>query len=274
MTHLHIDVWSADITQFSIKLVDFGANGIYQGGDDVEHQINYPSPAQGQWVSYDIPLSDFTGLTTTSNIAQYILVGQPTAATTIWIDNMYFYTDGGGSGDTGPATAAPTPSVNSADVISIFSDAYTDVTVDKWSADWDAADVVDFTVGSDNVKKITFSPGNYAGIEFLNNKIDASGMTHFHMDIWTPDAIEAGNNFIIKFSDWTGGSGETSFHELQVLHTASGDVPALETGTWVSIEVPLSVFSNPASPYTEVAQLVLTANGIGTLYFDNVYYHK
>jgi hypothetical protein len=42
-------------------------------------------------VSLDIPLSDFTGLTARANLAQYIIVGQPTGATTVFIDNMYLY---------------------------------------------------------------------------------------------------------------------------------------------------------------------------------------
>ncbi len=91
MTHIHLDVWSANITQFGIKLVDFGPDGTFGGGDDTEHQLDFPSPAQGQWVRYDIPLSDFAGLASTSHLAQYILVGQPTGTSVIWVDNMYFY---------------------------------------------------------------------------------------------------------------------------------------------------------------------------------------
>ena len=91
MSHFHVDVWSADFTFFAIKLVDFGADGAFGGGDDVEHQIDFEMPMQGGWVTYDIPLSDFTGLTTRANVAQYILVGQPTSATTIYVDNLYFY---------------------------------------------------------------------------------------------------------------------------------------------------------------------------------------
>jgi len=91
MTHLHLDVWSADFTSFGVKLVDFGADGAYGGGDDVEHQVNFASPTQGEWVSLDIPLTDFTGLTTRQHIAQYILVGQPTGSSTVYVDNFYFY---------------------------------------------------------------------------------------------------------------------------------------------------------------------------------------
>ncbi len=91
MTHLHLDVWSANFTSFGVKLVDFGADGAFGGGDDVEHQVNFASPTQGQWVSLDIPLSEFTGLTTRNHIAQYILVGQPTGSATVYVDNFYFY---------------------------------------------------------------------------------------------------------------------------------------------------------------------------------------
>ena len=91
MTHFHIDLWSPDFTFFGVKLVDFGADGAFGGGNDVEHQVNFTSPGQKQWVSLDIPLSDFTGLTTKQHLAQYILVGQPTGSTTVYIDNVYFY---------------------------------------------------------------------------------------------------------------------------------------------------------------------------------------
>jgi hypothetical protein len=91
MTHFHTDVWSSDFTQFKIKLVDFGANGAFGGGDDVEHEITVNSPAQGSWVSLDIPLSQFTGLTTRAHIAQLIYVGAPSGNTTVYVDNVYFH---------------------------------------------------------------------------------------------------------------------------------------------------------------------------------------
>ncbi|MBE0676197.1 MAG: T9SS type A sorting domain-containing protein [Bacteroidales bacterium] len=91
MTYLHLDVWSPNFTFFGVKLVDFGADGVFGGGNDTEHQVNFISPSQSQWVSLDIPLSDFTNLTGREHIAQYILVGQPTGTTTVYVDNFYFY---------------------------------------------------------------------------------------------------------------------------------------------------------------------------------------
>ncbi len=56
-----------------MKLVDFGADGAYGGGDDTEHEIIYSAPATETWISYDIPLTDFTGLVNTDHLAQLIL---------------------------------------------------------------------------------------------------------------------------------------------------------------------------------------------------------
>lgn len=88
-TTLHLDIWSPDANEFKIKLVDFGADGEFGGGDDTEHEINLGATATNQWVSYDILLSDFVGLTSTENLAQIIFVNNPGG--TLFVDNLYFY---------------------------------------------------------------------------------------------------------------------------------------------------------------------------------------
>lgn len=88
MTHFHVDVWTPDMTTFRVKLVDFGANAAWSGGDDVEHELSF-TPELSKWVSLDIALSDFTALTTKEHIAQLIFSGAPTG--TVYIDNVYFY---------------------------------------------------------------------------------------------------------------------------------------------------------------------------------------
>jgi hypothetical protein len=88
MTHFHVDVWTPDMSTFRVKLVDFGANAAWSGGDDVEHELTF-TPELSKWVSLDIALSDFTALTTKDHIAQLIFSGAPTG--TVYIDNVYFY---------------------------------------------------------------------------------------------------------------------------------------------------------------------------------------
>ena len=88
-TTLHLDIWSPDANDFKIKLVDFGADGEFGGGDDSEHEINLGPTPTGEWVAYDIPLSDFIGLTSTEHLAQIIFVNAPIG--TLFVDNLYFY---------------------------------------------------------------------------------------------------------------------------------------------------------------------------------------
>lgn len=94
MTHFNLHVWSADFTQLRIKLVDFGANGVYDGtdnDDDEEHEVVFENPMQNEWITYNIPISDFTDLITKENIAQIIFSSNGTS--TVYIDNIYFSTD-------------------------------------------------------------------------------------------------------------------------------------------------------------------------------------
>ncbi|GAB5408724.1 MAG: hypothetical protein BalsKO_10890 [Balneolaceae bacterium] len=93
MTHFSFDLWTPNATTFRAKIVDFGANGEFAGDDDSEHEIVWENPAQGEWIEYNIPLEDFSGLNGKSNIAQLIFSGLPTNSVTAFIDNIYFYKD-------------------------------------------------------------------------------------------------------------------------------------------------------------------------------------
>lgn len=91
MTHFHTEIYTTNATVFRIKLVDFGPDGGFQGGDDTEHEIVIENPAQGEWVSLDIPLSQFEGLTNTANIAQLIYSAAPAGEANVYVDNVYFH---------------------------------------------------------------------------------------------------------------------------------------------------------------------------------------
>ena len=276
MTHFHMDLWTPDATAdpaaFKVKLVDFGADGAYGGGDDVEHEMTFtaattPALATGSWVSIDVPLADFAGLTTRGALAQMILSGDPN---TVYVDNVYFYA-GEVVAPTEPAEAAPTPTTAEADVVSLFSNAYTDVTVSTWSAEWDNATVADVQVAGDAVKLYTGLA--YAGIEMP--PVDASGMTHFHMDIWTPDATADPAAFKIKLVDFGAdgayGGGDDVEHEMTF---TAATTPALATGSWVSIDVPLADFTG-LTTQGAIAQLIIVGEGtVNTVYVDNIYFRK
>ena len=114
MTHFNLDMWSANATEFKIKLVDFGATGGFSGndgdgqGDDVEDEYTISTPAQGEWVTVSLSLAEaFPGLTTTGNIAQLILSAAPGGEADVYIDNVYFSTDGSNGGGAAAGTYAP-----------------------------------------------------------------------------------------------------------------------------------------------------------------------
>ncbi|NDV44208.1 hypothetical protein [Flagellimonas sediminis] len=250
MTHFHTDIWTADATEFRIKLVDFGANGAYDGGgDDVEHEIVIESPAQQEWVSLSIPLSDFTGLTTRANIAQLIFVGAPSKQNTVFVDNVYFYNEAGVS--TEPTSGAPVPAVPEANVISVFSDSYTNVSGTDFNPNWGQATIVSQVDVSGN-NTLKYENLNYQGTQFAS-ALDVSGMTMLHVDYWTADSSTL-NGYLIS-----SGPAETA-HSF-----------AITTGEWVSVDIPLTEFSGVVD-LTDVIQLKFDGNG--TIYLDNIYFYN
>ena len=93
MTTFHIDIFTPDSTVVRVKLVDFGANGAYQGGDDSEQELSFqagttPPLVVGNWMSLDLPLSSFTGLHGRAHMAQLILSGSNSE---MYVDNIYFH---------------------------------------------------------------------------------------------------------------------------------------------------------------------------------------
>ncbi len=270
MTLLHLDVLVNDAAAFRVKLVDFGANGVFGGGDDSEYELalsptSNPALVAGAWNSLDLPLSAFPGLASRRHLAQLIISG---SSPTVYLDNLYFYR---APVPTAPTSAAPTPTLPAAQVISMYSGAYTNVPVDTWSAVWDQADLVDTTIAGNATKK--YSNLVFAGIEATSQPIDASAMTGFHMDIWTPDPTGAPAAFRVKLVDFgangTFGGGDDVEHELTF---TAATTPALATGQWVAIDVPLSAFTGLVTR-GHIAQLIISGDP-KTVFVDNVYFYK
>ncbi|SFB66363.1 hypothetical protein SAMN04487891_10149 [Flagellimonas taeanensis] len=247
MTHFHTDIWTADAMEFRIKLVDFGADAAFGGGDDVEHEIVIENPAQEEWVSLSIPLSDFAGLTTRANIAQLIFVGAPSKQNTVFVDNVYFYDEAGVS--TEPISGAPVPTVPEASVISVFSDAYTDVSGTDFNPNWGQATLVSqVDIAGNNTLK--YENLNYQGTQFAS-PLDVSASTMIHVDFWTADS---------------------SSLNLSLISTGPAETPYafdITNGEWVSVDIPLSEFSGVVD-LTDVIQLKFDGNG--TIFLDNIYF--
>ena len=168
-----------------------------------------------------------------------------------------------------PTQAAPAPTLPAASVISIFSDAYTDVTVDKWMADWAVGNLTDMDIAGDPVKAYT-SLG-YAAIEILTSPVNAGSMTHFHVDVWAP----GGTDIIVKLVDFGadgawGGIGDNLDTE-HALTLNAGTTPPFAPGAWVPLDIPMSAFAGLAQT-AHIAQIVF--EGVNTVIVDNIYFNK
>jgi len=180
---------------------------------------------------------------------------------------------------TGPTEATPTPPERPVtDVVSIFSDAYDNITVDEWGPNWGASStpITDNPIAGNATKKISMGAGQaFAGISFVSSAFDATPFTHFHVDYWIASPINAGQVLDIKLSNHDGGSGETSAIQYTAVPTTGGQ--------WASLDILLANFlpaSNPANlARNAIAQIVLTASRADmnvpvNVYFDNMYFHK
>jgi hypothetical protein len=172
--------------------------------------------------------------------------------------------------DVAPTTSAPTPpTFNAGDVVSFFSDAYTNTAIDTWSASWDDSSEENVQIDGGTVKKISF--GNFIGVEFQNaGRINATDFTHFHIDIWTDTDTET-KSFNLKFSDWAGGSAEVSAIEFSTTNASSPALTNPNPGTWISLDIPFSSWTSGSR--ADLAQFIITSN-LGTVYVDNIYMYK
>lgn len=263
MTHFHMDFWLPNNINLigkvmNPKFIEF--NGTASEASNL--LLTYLPTEKGTWVSIDAPFTNFSSQDR-NDLAQFIITSNVGLA---YIDNIYLYKAAVVVPSEVPLTAAPIPPVrNSWDVISLFSNAYTNKTINSWSAANDDSSQEDLQIVGDDTKKITF--GNFLGIDFsgAGNHIDATNMTKFHMDLWLPSSINLiGKVMNPKFVEFNGTASEASSLLLTYLPTVSG--------TWISIDASLTAFAG-SQDRNDLAQLILTSN-TGIAYVDNIYLYR
>ena len=168
-----------------------------------------------------------------------------------------------------PSVAAPTPTAAQANVISLFSNTYTNVGVDTWLTNWSAGNTSTLQIAGNDTR--LYSNLNFVGIETTGaNLINANCMTHFNIDIYTPNMTQ----FRIKLVDWgangiyQGTPNDDTEAELSYTPTLNG---------WNTYNIPLSNFaSGGLVNKAHIAQIILSGNpaGNGVLYVDNIYFSK
>jgi endoglucanase Acf2 len=257
-SEFHIDYFTDDADSLKIYLAD-------SDGQQASYDI---SVSKGSWQSLTIKLSDFSGSVALNKLSKIIFNGSGT----LYLDNIFF------SGETsvteGPSelVEAPEPIHDASKVVSLFSNSYNNVRVDTWSAGWDKATVQDVTINGNDVKYYTDLI--YAGVEFTSQTIDGTNLTHLHFDMFTYDPIDMPNTFNVKLVDfgangvWSGGDDVE--HELKFNTNNKSD---LQSGKWVSFDIPLDDFVQMTTREHLSQLLFLSSSSITSAYIDNVYFY-
>ncbi len=235
-TSIHLDYWTSDSTALNFFLISSGE------GKEKAKALDVSS--LGEWKSVDIALTDFSDVVDLADVIQFKVDGNGT----VFFDNIYFH------GETpvasSPAAGPEAPTASAEDVLSIFSDSYTDVEGTNFNPDWGQSTQVTTEVLADN-SVLKYTNLNYQGTEFTAQ--DVSAYSSIHIDYWSADQTTV-DFFLISNEPTT-----------EVKKTIT-----ITPGEWNSIDIPLSEFS-PVE-LNKVFQFKIV--GAGTIFFDNFYFKK
>ncbi len=171
----------------------------------------------------------------------------------------------------GPPTAAPTPpNRNASDVASIFSDAYSDISVDTFDTGWCPGTTTEVLIDGNATKKTTNL--GCEGVEFVSGRFDATDFTSFHIDVYT-DSETLDKSLNLKLSNWNNGGAEANAIEYSLNNSNFLTNP--NPGTWISIDIPLDDFTVASNndDRNDLAQFIISSD-LGTIFYDNLYFHK
>lgn len=168
---------------------------------------------------------------------------------------------------TAPASAAPVPTVPAADVISLYSDTYSNRPVTSFNPRWGGSTTQNETYLIGGNANIMYTALNFVGIDFATQKIDVTGMTHLHLDVYAP----VGTIFRVKLVAFAA-TGTSPLAQPELTFNAT-TVPAFASGGWSSLEIPMADF-NFTVPVDNIGQLVLSTSDAPLVLVDNICWHR
>ena len=147
-----------------------------------------------------------------------------------------------------PIDAPTAPTAPEADVLSIFSDAYTDLAGSDFDPDWgQETDATTETYAGNEV--LQYKDLNYQGLQYTQS--DVSAYTKLHLDYWTADATSL--DFFLISQDPTVENAYS--------------IPVV-TGSWQSVDISLLEYD---ANLDRVFQFKTV--GDGTVILDNIYFY-
>ncbi|MGB4743841.1 MAG: T9SS type A sorting domain-containing protein, partial [Flavobacteriaceae bacterium] len=151
---------------------------------------------------------------------------------------------------------------NTADVISLFSDAYTDVASNR-NPGWGEVVSAETHASNEVLKTTNFIPFT------ISTPIDITGHT-LHVDVWLPQLPSTGSGLLIKILDAANGP-----HEGNFIYSVAN----ITAGQWNSIDIEITNFNQIQGTWDTTAQgrvdqVLLDIVDDTTMYVDNIYFWK
>ena len=236
------------------------------------HLLKFEAPSEGgntelpftttgtDWQT--ITLDFGSGLSNYGKLVIFTDKGEGNSAVdTYFIDDISGGTNGSTAGVT-PATAAPNPPARNAwDVVSLYSDAYADLT-SNFDAGWCGDGSVE-TIQIEGNNTAAYKGNNCQGIVFTNG-MDITSYTNMHVDVYIEESVDVtAKVFNLKFVQQPGGAAlEVNFN--------AGSSPALVAGSWLSIDVPVDL-----ATFTGFKEFGITAGNLkNQVWYDNLYIYR
>ncbi|MGB6267386.1 MAG: hypothetical protein WBF67_00115, partial [Olleya sp.] len=225
----------------------------------ISKQVNINAEADFA-LYYEIDFGDGTPIVTTNFDVvynyQYTNAGTYTITVTAYsagTDTTVYTEDFEVTAILQPLAGAPTPPARApGDVVSVYSNAYTNIANSDFYPNWgQATTFVEFDLNGDT--SLQYGNLNYQGIQY-GAAVDVSGMEFLHIDVWTADATDL-QVFPISLS-----SGE---QQVTV---------SLIANQWNSFDIPISDYTNQGLSMNDIHQFKFV--GSGTVFIDNLYYYK
>jgi hypothetical protein len=171
----------------------------------------------------------------------------------------------------GNFSLAPTPTRPASNVLSVFSDHYTNVPVTYYNGFWTPGSTTgsaDFSVNGDNI--LNYTTFNYVGIALANPTLNTTAMTHVHFNMYIPSNIPPNFSFLISIEDWgpnqiDNGGDDT---RQQIFVNAS----QVQPNTWITIEAPLTLVNR-----NNIGLIIfenINGSSLSNFYMDNIYFYN
>ncbi|MFD0931558.1 T9SS type A sorting domain-containing protein [Psychroflexus salinarum] len=176
---------------------------------------------------------------------------------------------------TNPPSGPPTtpPNRNASDVVSVYSNAYTQAPTDGFQTFGDAV-VTEIDFSPNTILKVT-TPDNGSGLQYqyfgvTPQFLDLSAMSNMHVDFYFEGNPTAEGTVLLVIAQYSDGTNiQKNF-----------DVTSLASDTWHEMDVAFADFDlNSTNPRDAIQQVIVQVAGddgsaTGPFYVDNLYFHN